>query len=89
MYQFAWSKEVLNYLKDNKGLVNQLELAFADLRNTATGMPPYGIVDEGISADRYVWSIHEHAILISKGVEDGDLKLWIEAIKPLGAKSQL
>ena len=89
MFQFAWSKEVLNYLKDNKGLVNKLELAFADLRQSATGMPPDGIVDEGISADRYLWRIHDHAILIRKGVEDGQLKLWIEAIKPIEPKSQL
>lgn len=39
MYRLIWSKEVLNYLKDNEGLVNQLELAFADLRKSATGMP--------------------------------------------------
>ncbi len=44
MYRFAWSKEVLNYLKDNEGLVNKLELAFADLRKSATGMPTYGIM---------------------------------------------
>ena len=83
MYRFVWSKEVLNYLKDNEGLVNQLELAFADLRKSATGMPPYGLVDEGISVDRYIWRIHDHAILIKKGVEDAQFKLWIEAIKPV------
>lgn len=87
MYQLAWSKEVLNYFKDNVGLVNQLELAFADLRKTATGMPPYGLVDEGIAADRYLWRVHDHAILIRKGVENGQLKLWIEAIKPIEASS--
>lgn len=83
MYRFAWSKEVLNYLKDNQGLVNKLELAFADLRQSPTGMPPYGIVDEGIADDRYIWRIHDHAILIRKGVENVQPKLWIEAIKPI------
>lgn len=87
MYRFAWSKEVLNYLKDNQGLVNQLELAFADLRKSATGMPPYGMVDEGISANRYIWRIHGHAILVRKGVEDAQPKLWIEAIRPIGLES--
>lgn len=89
MYQFAWSKEVLNYLKDNIGLVNKLELAFADLRKSTTGMPPYGIVDPGISVDHYLWSIHDHAILIRKGIENGRPKLWIEAIRPIDRKSEL
>ena len=83
MYRFAWSKEALNYLKDNEGLVNKLELAFADLRKSPTGMPPYGVVDEGISADRYIWRIHDHAILIRRGIDDGQPKLWIETIKPV------
>lgn len=83
MYRFAWSKEVLNYLKDNEGLVDQLELAFADLRKSATGMPPYGVVDEGIGANRYLWHLHGHTILIRKGAEDAQPKLWIEAIRPI------
>ena len=87
MYQFAWSKEVLNYLKDNQGLINKLALAFADLRKSASGMPPYGLVDEGIGADRYIWRIHDHAILIRKGVENAQPKLWIEAIKPIEPES--
>lgn len=85
MYRFAWSKEVINYLKDNEGLVNKLELAFADLRKSPAGMPPYGMVDEGISADRYIWRIHNHAIMIRRGIEDAQPKLWIEAIKPLAS----
>lgn len=88
MYQFAWSKEVLNYLKDNAGLVNKLELAFADLRKTATGIPADGIVDQGISSEHYLWLIHDHAILIRKGVESGQPKLWIEAIRPVDIKSE-
>jgi hypothetical protein len=87
MPRLAWSKEVLNYLRDNEGLVNQLELAFADLRKSATGIPPYGVIDEGIAADRYLWRIHDHAILIRKGVEDGQPKLWIEAIRPVALES--
>ncbi|HRW10741.1 MAG TPA: hypothetical protein P5121_36820 [Caldilineaceae bacterium] len=83
MVRLAWSKEVLNYLKDNQGLINQLELAFADLRQSSSGLPPYGIVDEGIGADHYIWRIHGHAILIRKGVDHGHPKLWVEAIKPI------
>ncbi|MBV7331765.1 hypothetical protein KFU94_26765 [Chloroflexi bacterium TSY] len=83
MYQFAWAKEVLNYLKDNEGLINQLELAFADLRKTTTGLSPYGTIDEGISPDCYIWQIHDHALLIRVGVERAQPTLWIEAIKPV------
>lgn len=85
MVQLAWSKEVLNYLKDNVGLVNKLELAFADLRKTADGIPAYGIVDPGVSPDHYLWIIHDHAILIRKDVEYGQPKLWIEVIRPISA----
>ena len=87
MYRLVWAKEVLNYLRDNEGLINQLELAFADLRKTVTGMPSYGIVDEGIAPNRYIWRIHDHVILIRKGVEDQYPKLWIEAIKPIESDS--
>ena len=83
MYRFVWGKAALNYLKDNEGLVNQLELAFADLRKTTTGLPPYGMIDEGIAQDRYIWHIYGHAILIRVGVEDSQPKLWIESIKPI------
>ena len=48
----------------------------------------YGTVDEGISADRYIWHIHDHAILIRKGIEDTQPKLWIEAIKPVEPESR-
>lgn len=89
MYRFAWSKEVLNYLKDNEGLVNKLELAFADLRKSATGMPTYRLIDEGVSTDCYLWRIHDHAILIRKGVENAQPKLWIEAIKPVEPESNV
>lgn len=85
MYQFAWSKEVLNYLRDNVGLVDQLELAFADLRKSPTGTPADGFVDEGVSVDRYLWHIHGHAILIRKGLDGERPKLWVEAIKPIDA----
>lgn len=87
MYRFAWSKEVLDYLKDNTGLIDKLELAFADLRNTTTGVPAYGTIDEGIAPDRYIWYIHGHAILIRTGTEDGHLKLWIEAVRPVESES--
>lgn len=87
MHRLAWSKEVLNYLRDNEGLVNKLELAFADLRRSATGMPPYGVIDKGIAEDRYLWRVHDHAILIRRGVEDGQPKLWIEAIRPVAPES--
>lgn len=83
MYRLAWSKEVLNYLKDNEGLVNELELAFADLRKSATGLPRYGTVDEGIAPSHYLWHIHDHVVLSRKGIEDAQPKLWIEAIRPI------
>ncbi len=82
-YQFAWSREVLNYLRDNAGLVDRLELAFADLRRSAIGLPSDGLVDEGIGADRYLWTIHGRAILIRRGMDDEQPKLWIEAIQLL------
>lgn len=88
MNRLAWSKEVLNYLRDNEGLVNQFELAFADLRRSATGMPPSGVIDKGIAEDRYLSRIHDHAILIRKGVEDGQSKLWIESIRPVAPESR-
>ena len=83
IYQFVWSREVLNYLQDNAGLVDQLELAFADLRRSTTGLPSDGLVDEGIGRDRYLWIICAHAILIRRGVDGEQPKLWIEAIKPV------
>lgn len=89
MYQFVWAKEVLNYLKDNAGLVNRLELAFAELRKSSTGMPEAGLIDNGVSPEHYLWLIYDHAILIRKGIEDETPKLWIEAIKPIEKSSDL
>jgi hypothetical protein len=48
----------------------------------------YGTVDEGISTDRYNWHIHDQAILVRKGIEDTQPKLWIEAIKPVLRESR-
>ena len=70
-------------MRDNAGLVNQLELAFADLCKSATGLPANRFVDEGIGSDRYWWTVHGHAILIRREVDGEQPKLWIEAIKPL------
>ncbi len=88
IYQFAWSRDALNYLRDNVGLVDRLELAFADLRKSATGLPADGFVDEGIGDGRYLWTIHGHAILIRRGTDGEQPKLWIEAIKPLPSTSE-
>lgn len=82
MYRFVWSKEVLNYLKDNVGMIDDLELAFGDLRKTKDGYPEYGIVDKDFSENRYTWTVHEHKILIRIGIEDSQAKLWLEAIQP-------
>ena len=83
MIRMAWARPVLNYLKENAGLVNDLELAFADLRRTSSGVPTTGTVDHGIGHDCYLWMIHEHAILIRMGTEANQPKLWGEAIKPI------
>ena len=83
MFKFVWGRSALNYLRDNTGLVNDLELAFADLRQTTTGRPSYGTVDEGVDENRYLWYIYNYAILIRVGAEGGQSKLWIEAIKPI------
>ena len=83
MIRLAWAREVLNYLEDNEGLVDQLELAFADLQRTSFGIPSYGVIDDGVAPDCYLWTIHDHAILIRKGTEGRRPKLWIEAIRPL------
>ena len=55
IYQFAWSRNALNYLRDNVGLADRLELAFADLCKSATGLPADDFVDEGIGDGRYLW----------------------------------
>ena len=81
--RIAWARTVLNYLRENEGLVNDLELAFADLRRTSSGFPTEGTVDHGIGHDCYLWTIHQHAILIRVGTEDTQPKLWVEAIKPI------
>ncbi len=45
MFRFQWRKEVLIYFRANEGLINELELAFAEFRKQETRTPE-SIYDE-------------------------------------------
>lgn len=81
MLRFQWSKEVRNYLRDNEGLINNLELAFADYRQQGTRLPAAGVVDE-IAPLQYIWGIHEHIVLFRLMLEESVWKVQVEVIKP-------
>ncbi|MEZ4865380.1 MAG: hypothetical protein R3C14_28990 [Caldilineaceae bacterium] len=81
MFRFQWSKEVLNYLKDNQGLINDLELAFAEYRAEGTQIPTQGVLDM-IAPMQYIWGIHNHIVLLRLVLEDAQWKIRIEVVKP-------
>ena len=81
MFRFQWSKEILNYLKDNQGLINELELAFAEFRGRGTRTPEQGVVDM-IAPLQTIWGIHDHIILFRLVVEESKWKIRVEVIKP-------
>ena len=77
MYQLRWSKEALNYLRDNRGLVNSLELAFLDLRSESGGIPKDGTVEE-TDYNLYTWRIHGHVVFL-RHIQDS---VRVEVIQP-------
>lgn len=81
MFRFQWSKEALAYLRGNQGLVNRLELAFAEYRAQGTATPNQGVVDM-IASHHYLWRIHDHIVLLRLVFEEDQWKIRIEAIKP-------
>ncbi|MBV7326936.1 hypothetical protein KFU94_01480 [Chloroflexi bacterium TSY] len=82
MFRFQWSKEGLNYLKDNQGLINELELAFAEFRGRGTRTPEQGVVDQ-IAPLQYIWGIHEYIVLFHLVPEDSGWKIRVGVIKPV------
>ena len=81
MLRLSWSDEALNYIADNEGLIDQLELAFADFRREGDGKPKVGVVDE-IGINLYLWQIHGHLILLRHVHGDVRLKVRVEVIRP-------
>lgn len=82
MFRFQWSKEALNYFKDNQGLINDLELAFAEYRERGTRTPEQGVIDL-IAPLQYIWGIHDHIVLFRLVLEEPPWKIRVEVIKPV------
>lgn len=82
MFQFQWSREVHNYFADNEGLINPLELAFAEYRKEGTRVPQQGVVDM-IDQHQYTWGIHDHLVLVRLVQREGEWKIRVEVIRPI------
>ena len=82
MFRFQWSKEVLNYLNNNRGLINELELAFAAFPAQETKTPEQGVVDQ-IAPLHYIWGIHEHIVMFRHVLGDSQWIIRIEVFKPM------
>ena len=84
MNRLRWAKEALNYLKDNRGEVNALELAFAALRRAPGGLPNDGILVRLPYRSRvrslYLWEIASHRVYLTRDEQEQTTR--IEAIKP-------
>ena len=82
MFRFQWSKEVLTYFRDNEGLINELELAFAEFRERGTRTPEQGIVDM-IAPLHYIWGIHGHIVMFRHLRIDSQWIIRVEVVKPV------
>ena len=82
MFRFQWSKEALNYLNENRGLVDELELAFAEFRAQGTGVPVQGVVEE-LAPLHYLWGIQGRVIMFRHVRSDSRWIIRVEVIKPV------
>ena len=68
MFRLRWDSEALNYLKGNRGLVNELEIAILELRGEPDAMPMQGKFEQlepvpKTRRTKYLWAVAEHLIV--------------------------